>query len=152
MSPFCTPQVWVSAASSAVLASNSSTGALAISWVLAGPQPALIRAPGTPFAYLRGDLWSGNFLWDTNADATTSGVLIDPMPHGSYTETDLAMFTHFGYPYLDEIIRGYDKASPLIDGWRERVSLHQLVRPPLHCVPYGDTHMLRTLPVDRRYA
>ena len=74
------------------------------------------------------------------------------MPYGGHAETGLAMFALFGYPHLDEIVRSYDEVSPLADGWRERVGLHQLIPLSLHCVPYGGTYMPRTLSVGRRYA
>lgn len=115
-------------------------------------QPALVRASGAPCARLHGDLWSGNLLWDANTAAPTGGVLIDPMAYGGHAETDLAMLALFGCPYLDEIVRGYDEASPLADGWRERVGLHQLAPLLLHCVLFGGAYVPQTLAAARRYA
>ncbi|MDO4428836.1 MAG: fructosamine kinase family protein [Atopobiaceae bacterium] len=91
----------------------------------------------------------GNGTFDR--DAPTGGVLVDPMACGGHAETDLAMLALFGCPYLDEIVAGYDEASPLAGGWRERVGLHQLA-PLLHCVLFGGAYVPQTLAVARRYA
>lgn len=120
--------------------------------VFDAPEPALVRASGVPCARLHGDLWSGNLLWDADPAAPTGGVLIDPMACGGHAETDLAMLALFGCPYLDEIVTGYDEASPLAGGWRERVGLHQLAPLLLHCVLFGDAYVPQTLAVARRYA
>lgn len=116
------------------------------------PEPELVRASGAACARLHGDLWSGNLLWDADWHAPTGGVLIDPMACGGHAETDLAMLALFGCPYLDEIVAGYNEASPLADGWHERVGLHQLAPLLLHCVLFGDAYVPQTLVVARRYA
>lgn len=84
----------------------------------------------------------------TNA---THATLIDPMAHGGHAETDLAMLRLFGCDRLDDLIRGYDEASPLADGWRDRVGLHQLAPLLLHCVIYGGYFLGETLRVATRY-
>ena len=116
------------------------------------PQPALVRSSGLPCARLHGDLWAGNVLWDAVRTAPTGGVLIDPMAYGGHAETDLAMLALFGYPFLDEVIAGYDEVSPLADGWRERVGIHQLAPLLLHCVLFGGWYLAETMTMARRYA
>lgn len=116
------------------------------------PQPALVRDAGVACARLHGDLWSGNVLWDASPDAPTGSVLIDPMAYGGHAETDLAMLALFGHPFLEEVVRGYDEASPLADGWRERVGLHQLAPLLLHCVLFGGWYLGETVAMARRYA
>lgn len=116
------------------------------------PQPSLVRAAGVACARLHGDLWAGNVLWDADPSAPTGGVLIDPMAYGGHAETDLAMLALFGYPYLDEVVAGYDEASPLADGWQERVGLHQLAPLLLHCVLFGGGYLEETAQMARRYA
>lgn len=119
---------------------------------LDAPQPALVRDAGVACARLHGDLWAGNVLWDADPSSPTGGVLIDPMAYGGHAETDLAMLALFGYPFLDEVLLGYDEVSPLADGWRERVGAHQLAPLLLHCVLFGGWYIGETLATARRYA
>ncbi|HJB49267.1 MAG TPA: fructosamine kinase family protein [Candidatus Olsenella excrementigallinarum] len=116
------------------------------------PQPRLVEEAGVPCARLHGDLWAGNVLWDADPEAPTGGVLIDPMAYGGHAETDLAMLALFGYPFLDEVLRGYDEASSIADGWRERVALHQLAPLLLHCVLFGGWYLGEAVSAARRYA
>ena len=115
------------------------------------PQPALVMESGYAAARLHGDLWAGNLLWDADPGNATGGALIDPMAHGGHAETDLAMLALFGCPYLSTIIAAYDEASPLADGWRERMALHQLAPVLLHCVLYGGGFLGEALSIARRY-
>lgn len=116
------------------------------------PQPRLVREADVSCARLHGDLWAGNVLWDADPSAPTGGALIDPMAYGGHAETDLAMLALFGYPHLDEVLRGYDEVSPLADGWRERVGLHQLAPLLLHCVLFGGWYLAEAVSTARRYA
>ena len=72
------------------------------------------------------------------APRLTGAALIDPMASGGHAETDLAMLQLFGCAYLDDLLASYDEVSPLADGWRERVGIHQLVPVLLHCVLFGE--------------
>lgn len=85
-----------------------------------------------PPARLHGDLWNRNVLW--SADGV---VLIDPAAHGGHRETDLAMLALFGCPFEAEVLDGYQSASPLRDGWRERIPLHQLHPLAVHAAGHG---------------
>ncbi|MFI8566837.1 fructosamine kinase family protein [Rhodococcus sp. NPDC078407] len=88
-----------------------------------------------PPSRIHGDLWSGNVFW-----TDTGVVLIDPAAHGGHRETDLAMLALFGCPLLDEIIEEYESVRPLRDGWRERVSLHQLHPLAVHAAGHGRSY------------
>ncbi|MBB1017780.1 phosphotransferase, partial [Dietzia sp. DQ11-71] len=92
--------------------------------------------PGDVPARLHGDLWTGNVLWTGSGD-NAHAVLIDPAAHGGHRETDLAMLALFGAPHPDEILRGYDEAHPLREGWRDRVPLHQLHPLATHSAGHG---------------
>jgi fructosamine-3-kinase len=85
-----------------------------------------------PPARLHGDLWAGNVLWSTDG-----AWLIDPAAHGGHRETDLAMLALFGCPHLDAVLGAYDEVTPLADGWRERVPLHQLFPLLVHAALFG---------------
>ena len=118
------------------------------------PEPALVRAGGQACARIHGDLWSGNLLWaaDGTRASATGAALIDPMASGGHAETDLAMLQLFGCAYLDDLLAAYDEASPLADGWRDRVAIHQLVPVLLHCVLFGGDYVGLALSIARRYA
>lgn len=115
-------------------------------------QPALVASLEVPIARLHGDLWAGNVIYLADPEAPTGGALIDPMAYGGHAETDLAMLQLFGYPYLEDVIAGYNEVSPLADGWRERVGLHQLAPLLLHCVLFSGGYIPETISVARRYA
>ena len=129
------------------------------------PQPELVRRGGHAAARLHGDLWAGNVLCSAQAAAQPEkpvcrdaagnpcpGVLIDPMAHGGHAETDLAMLQLFGYPHLADVLAGYNEASPLAEGWQERVALHQLSPLLHHCVLFGGAYVGETLAAARGYA
>jgi fructosamine-3-kinase len=92
---------------------------------------AQLVGPPEPPARLHGDLWSGNVL----ADAERRPWLIDPSAYGGHREVDLAMLELFGAPA--GALEAYREASPLADGWRERVGLYQLLPLLVHALLFG---------------
>jgi fructosamine-3-kinase len=93
-----------------------------------------------PPARLHGDLWNGNVLW-----AYDGVVLIDPAAHGGHRETDLAMLSLFGCPFLDRVLAAYDEGAaaigaPLREGWHERVPVHQLHPLAVHAAGHGRSY------------
>ena len=115
------------------------------------PQPALVGARGHKVARIHGDLWAGNLLWDSNPNNATGAALIDPMACGGHAETDLAMLDLFGCSHLDELLRGYNEASALADGWRDRIGLHQVAPLLLHCVLFGGHYLWSALQMAKRF-
>lgn len=79
------------------------------------------------------------------------GVLIDPACHGGHAESDLAQLTVFGAPFIDRIYSAYNEASPLADGWRERVGLHRLHILIVHAALFGGGYGRQTVDEARRY-
>ncbi len=102
-----------------------------------------LSGPAEAPALLHGDLWSGNLVWGVDGRVW----LIDPAVHGGHRETDLAMLALFGAPHLERIIEAYNEATPLADGWRERVSLHQLHPLLVHTVLFGSAYGARATAV-----
>lgn len=100
-----------------------------------------LAGPAEPPARLHGDLWSGNVHWGADGRAW----LIDPAAHGGHRETDLAMLRLFGCPNLQRIIDAYREQSPLAEGSRSRVHLHQLFPLLVHTVLFGGTYASQTV-------
>ena len=92
-----------------------------------------LAGPDEPPARVHGDLWSGNLVWGLNSRVW----MIDPAAHGGHRESDLAMLTLFGCPQLPRVLDAYQEATPLADGWEDRVALHQLFPLLVHACHFG---------------
>ena len=92
--------------------------------------------PGLLPSRLHGDLWAGNRLVDTEGRSW----LIDPASHGGHREFDLAMMQLFG-GFGEECWAAYQEQFPLDEGWRERVSLHQLAPLIVHAIKFGRAYV-----------
>ncbi len=113
--------------------------------------PALCRERGVAAARTHGDLWGGNVLWG-EIDDDAGGWLIDPAAHGAHAETDLAALALFGSPHLADTVAGYQAVSPLAEGWRERVGLHQLHMLLVHAALFGAGYGRQCVQVARSLA
>ncbi len=108
---------------------------------------AITRCEDVGAARTHGDLWNGNVMW------TPSGaVLIDPAAQGGHAEEDLAALAVFGCPHYERILAAYNEASPLEDGWCERIALHQAHIIMIHCAVFGRTYVPDAVAIARRYA
>lgn len=101
---------------------------------------------GEPPARLHGDLWAGNRLVDHDGRSW----LIDPAAHGGHREFDLAMMQLFG-GWDPVAFSAYDEASPLADGWVDRVRLHQLAPLIVHAVKFGGSYAQATTDAANLY-
>ena len=108
---------------------------------------AITRQQDVGAARTHGDLWSGNVMWTPGG-----AVLIDPAAQGGHAEEDLAALAVFGCPHLERILAAYDEASPLEDGWRERIALHQAHIMMIHCAVFGRSYVPEVVSIARRYA
>jgi fructosamine-3-kinase len=87
-----------------------------------------------PPSRIHGDLWTGNLIWG----ADDRCWLVDPAAHGGHRETDLAYLRLWGgVAHFDRIAAAYQEQWPLLDGWPERVPLHQLSMYLLHTALFG---------------
>jgi fructosamine-3-kinase len=106
----------------------------------------ILGGPEEPPSRVHGDLWNGNVLW-----AEQGAVLIDPAAHGGHRESDLAMLALFGLPYLEPLLAAYHEVTPLADGWRQRIALHQLYPLVVHAVLFGRGYAQRALTIAETY-
>jgi fructosamine-3-kinase len=98
-----------------------------------------LGGPPEPPARLHGDLWAGNRLVDRGGRSW----LIDPAAHGGHREFDLATLRLFG-GFGTECFDAYDNEYPLVDGWEERVPLHQLAPLVVHAIKFGGGYVAAT--------
>ena len=89
----------------------------------------------------------GDVMWTPEG-----AVLIDPAAQGGHAEEDLAALAVFGCPHYERILAAYNEASPLADGWRERVALHQMHIIMVHCALFGRSYVPEAVSIARRYS
>jgi fructosamine-3-kinase len=107
----------------------------------------VVGGPPEPPARLHGDLWAGNRLVDERGRSW----LIDPAAHGGHREFDLAMMRLFG-GYGAACFDAYAEASPLADGWEDRVQLHQIAPLVVHAIKFGGGYVQSAVEAISRYA
>lgn len=87
-------------------------------------------------ALIHGDLWSGNYLCDSDSNP----VLIDPAVYYGHREMDLAMMHLFG-GFSPDIFRSYEEFKPLEPGFEDRLSIHQLYPLLVHLNLFGSSYL-----------
>ncbi|AMR32993.1 hypothetical protein A0256_16995 [Mucilaginibacter sp. PAMC 26640] len=87
-------------------------------------------------ALLHGDLWSGNYLIDTNDEP----CLIDPAVYYGHREMDLALTTLFG-GFSPEFYKNYQETYPLAKGWEQRLDLWNLYPLLVHVNLFGGAYV-----------
>jgi len=88
--------------------------------------------PGCSPSLLHGDLWGGNYLFDSDGKA----VLIDPAVYYGHPEMDLAFTKMFGGFSID-FYDGYESESPLEPRFSERVPVYNLYPLLVHVNLFG---------------
>lgn len=84
---------------------------------------------------LHGDLWSGNYLCDSNSNP----VLIDPAIYYGHREADIAMTKMFG-GFPDEFYYSYRKNKPLPQGFDYRENIYLLYHVLNHLNLFGSSY------------
>lgn len=84
---------------------------------------------------LHGDLWSGNFMCDTDGNA----VLIDPAVYYGHREVDLAMTKMFG-GFSYDFYNSYQQTFPLKEGWEYREKIYLLYHYMNHLNLFGTSY------------
>lgn len=105
-----------------------------------------VAGAAEPPSLIHGDLWSGNLLWGVGGRVW----LVDAASaHGGHRESDLALLTLFGAPLIDDIFAAYQEVSPLAEGWRDRIPLHQLHPLLVHATLFGGGYGARAAAAAR---
>ncbi len=91
--------------------------------------------PDEPPAFVHGDLWSGNFLCDTQGKP----VLIDPAAAYAHREMDLAMSRLFG-GFDPRFYAAYEEIWPLVPGFEQRMEIYQLYYLLVHVNLFGASY------------
>ena len=92
--------------------------------------------PDEPSALLHGDLWSGNFMTNSEGEAS----IFDPAVHYGHRETELAFTQLFG-GFSPEFYHYYNEEYPLAPGFDERVDIHNLYPLLVHVNLFGSSYL-----------
>lgn len=99
----------------------------------------ILDTPPEPPALLHGDLWSGNYLCDTDGKV----VLIDPAVYYGHREADLAMTKVFG-AFPPAFYTAYQAEYPLAEGWEYRENVYKLYHVLNHLNLFGRSYLPET--------
>lgn len=98
--------------------------------------PQLLGGHAPPPSLLHGDLWSGNYTFDTQG----APVIYDPAVYYGDRETDLAMTELFG-GFSADFYRAYEEAWPLPPGYAVRKHLYNLYHILNHANLFGGSYV-----------
>ena len=84
---------------------------------------------------LHGDLWGGNFFYDTEGTA----VIYDPAVYYGHREIELA-FTHLFGGFSSAFYEAYDKVLPLEPGFKQRKDIYNLYPLLVHTNLFGGSY------------
>jgi fructosamine-3-kinase len=106
----------------------------------------LIGEPREPACLLHGDLWSGNYL----ADSQGEPVLIDPAAYFGRREADLAMTLLFG-GFTSDFYRAYEEVWPLEEGSSNRLEIYKLYHLLNHLNLFGSGYKSGCMAILKRF-
>ncbi len=102
--------------------------------------------PKEPPALLHGDLWSGNFMTNSEGEA----VIFDPAVYYGHRETELAFTQLFG-GFSPQFYHYYDEMYPLTPEFDERVDIHNLYPLLVHVNLFGRSYLSGIQQTLKRY-
>ena len=102
--------------------------------------------PDEPSSLIHGDLWSGNFL--VNSEGLP--CLIDPAVAFAPREMDLGMMHLFG-GFDNRLFRVYEETFPLQAGWKDRLDLWKLYYLLVHLNIFGAGYKSRVTSIISKY-
>ncbi len=102
--------------------------------------------PETKPSLVHGDLWSGNFMVNSQGQA----CLIDPAVYFGHPEVDIAMSTLFG-GFSGRFYEAYTKHNPLEKGWQQRLDYYNLYPLMIHVNLFGGGYLSSVQRILRRF-
>lgn len=108
--------------------------------------PVLLATNEVVPALLHGDLWSGNYLSDSEGHP----VLIDPAVYFGHNEAEFGMTTLFG-GFDDAFYAAYNEVSPFEEGWQDRVAIYRLYHLLNHLNLFGTSYLSGCLDILEEY-
>ncbi|MEQ8524081.1 fructosamine kinase family protein [Gracilimonas sp.] len=103
--------------------------------------------PAEKPALLHGDLWSGNYMFTKNGNAS----IYDPAVYYGHREMDLAMTRLFG-GFSANFYDGYNEEFPLEGGFDSRVNICNLYPILVHANLFGGSYCRQAENIINRYA
>ena len=103
--------------------------------------------PAEPPALIHGDLWSGNFLVNSEGNP----CLIDPAVAYAPREMDLALMRLFG-GFDDKLFQSYQENFPLENDWEHRIELYQLYYLLMHLNVFGASYRSQVVSILQKYS
>jgi fructosamine-3-kinase len=103
--------------------------------------------PVQPASIIHGDLWTGNFLSDSQGHP----AIIDPAVYYGWPEADLAMMVLFGNVPIS-FFEAYDSVRRLDPGYLQRFDLYNLFHLINHMNHFGLSYYGRVSAVLRHYS
>lgn len=98
-------------------------------------------------ALIHGDLWSGNYMFTKNGNAS----IYDPAVYFGHREMELSMTRLFG-GFSANFYEGYNELFPLDDGFDKRVSLCNLYPILVHANLFGGSYCRQAENIINQYA
>jgi protein-ribulosamine 3-kinase len=102
--------------------------------------------PHTKPSLIHGDLWGGNYLFDSSGKA----VLIDPAVYYGHPEMDLAFSKMFG-GFSGDFYEGYESVTPLEPGFSGRVPIYNLYPLLVHVNLFGGHYTTQAAQLLKKY-
>lgn len=97
-------------------------------------------------AALHGDLWTGNFMTDSQGDA----VIFDPAVYYGHREMDIGMSKLFG-GFDKRFYDAYNEVFPLETGWEERIHVANLYPLLAHVNLFGGSYTGQVIQILRKH-
>jgi len=92
--------------------------------------------PQEPPALIHGDLWSGNFMCDSNGNP----CIVDPAVYYGFREMDIAMSKLFG-GFAGRFYEAYNDTFPMAPGWQQRLDICNLYPLLVHVNLFGGGYL-----------